>query len=81
MSEGKTGRAAVMTLAAAAVNVALNIALVPHIGLTGSAIATLISYALLALLTRPPAKLGREVARRLALARLGHRGLGPQSPW
>ena len=35
MSEGKTGRAAVMTLAAAAVNVALNIALVPHIGLTG----------------------------------------------
>jgi O-antigen/teichoic acid export membrane protein len=54
MSEGRTGRAAVMTLAAAAVNVALNIVLVPHIGLTGSAIATLISYALLARLTRPP---------------------------
>lgn len=61
MSEGRTGRAAVMTLLSAAVNVALNIALVPHIGLIGSALATLISYALLAWLTRVPQSAGLKV--------------------
>jgi O-antigen/teichoic acid export membrane protein len=54
MSEGKTGRAAVTTLFAAAVNIGLNIAMVPYLGITGSAIATVVSYLLLARLTRLP---------------------------
>lgn len=61
MSEGRTGRAALMTLVAAMVNVALNIVMVPHFGITGSAIATLLSYALLAWLTRPPEGSGLQV--------------------
>jgi O-antigen/teichoic acid export membrane protein len=52
MSEGKTGRAALTTLIAAVVNIGLNIAIVPYIGITGSAIATVVSYILLARLTR-----------------------------
>ena len=55
MSEGRTGRAAVATLVAAVVNIALNLVMVPFIGITGSAIATVLSYALCARLTRPPA--------------------------
>jgi O-antigen/teichoic acid export membrane protein len=61
MSEGKTGRAAVATLVAAAVNVGLNLVMVPFIGITGSAIATVISYALCARLTRPPVSAGLQV--------------------
>jgi O-antigen/teichoic acid export membrane protein len=61
MSEGMTGRAAVMTFVGATVNVGLCIVLVPPYGITGAAIATVISYGLLALLTRPPSKLGLEV--------------------
>jgi O-antigen/teichoic acid export membrane protein len=61
MSEGKTGRAAVMTLVAAAVNVGLNIAMVPFFGITGSAVATVLSYLLLARLTRPPVSSGLRV--------------------
>ena len=61
MSEGRTGRAAVTTLVAAAVNIGLNIAMVPFIGITGSAIATVLSYVLLARLTRPPASSGLQV--------------------
>jgi O-antigen/teichoic acid export membrane protein len=61
MSEGKTGRAAVATLVAATVNIGLNLALVPFLGITGSAIATVLSYALCARLTRPPASSGLQV--------------------
>ena len=61
MSEGMTGRAALMTLLGATVNVVLNVAMVPAFGITGSAIATVVSYGLLALLTTPPAKSGLEV--------------------
>jgi O-antigen/teichoic acid export membrane protein len=61
MSEGMTGRAAVTTLIAAVVNVGLNVAMVPFLGITGSALATVLSYALLAWLTRPYASSGLEV--------------------
>jgi len=61
MSEGKTGRAALTTLIAAVVNVGLNIILVPLIGITGSAIATVVSFLLLARLTRQPAGSGLKV--------------------
>jgi O-antigen/teichoic acid export membrane protein len=70
MSEGKTGRAAVATLVAAAVNIGLNIAMVPFIGITGSAIATVLSYALCARLTRPPASSGLQVPRASVLLRI-----------
>jgi O-antigen/teichoic acid export membrane protein len=63
MSEGKTGRAAVATLVAAAVNIGLNVAMVPFIGITGSAIATVLSYALCARLARPPVSSGLQVPR------------------
>jgi O-antigen/teichoic acid export membrane protein len=61
MSEGGTGRAAVATLVAAAVNIALNVVMVPFLGITGSAIATVLSYALCARLTRPPVSSGLHV--------------------
>jgi O-antigen/teichoic acid export membrane protein len=61
MSEGQTGRAAVATLVAALANIGLNIAMVPFLGITGSAIATVISYALCARLTRPPLSSGLHV--------------------
>jgi O-antigen/teichoic acid export membrane protein len=61
MSEGRTGRAAVTTLVAAAVNVGLNLVMVPFIGITGSAIATVLSYLLLARLTRQPVTSGLQV--------------------
>ena len=48
MSERRTGRAAMATLVAAAVNICLNIVMVPFLGITGSAIATVLSYALCA---------------------------------
>jgi O-antigen/teichoic acid export membrane protein len=61
MSEGRTGRAAVTTLVAATVNIGLNVVMVPFLGITGSAIATALSYALLARLTRPPVNSGLQV--------------------
>jgi len=61
MSEGRTSRAAVTTLVAAAVNIALNVVMVPFLGITGSAIATALSFVLLARLTRPPAESGLQV--------------------
>ncbi len=61
MSEGKTGRAAVATLVAASVNIGLNVLMVPLLGITGSAIATVLSYALCARLTRPPVSFGLQV--------------------
>jgi O-antigen/teichoic acid export membrane protein len=62
MSEGKTGRAAVTTLVAAAVNIGLNVVMVPVLGITGSAIATVLACALLARLTRPPAGSGLQIS-------------------
>lgn len=61
MSEGRTGRAAVTTLIAAVANIGLNIAMVPFLGIPGSALATVLSYALLAWLTRPSASSGPKV--------------------
>jgi O-antigen/teichoic acid export membrane protein len=61
MSEGRTARAALTTLVAATVNIGLNIAMVPLFGITGSAVATVASYTLLAWLTRPPAASGLTV--------------------
>jgi O-antigen/teichoic acid export membrane protein len=63
MSEGRTGRAAVATLVAAVVNIGLNIVMVPFLGITGSAIATVLSYALCARLTRLPVRAGLQVPR------------------
>jgi O-antigen/teichoic acid export membrane protein len=70
MSEGKTGRAAVATLVAAAVNIGLNIVMVPFLGITGSAIATVLSYALCARLTRPPVSSGLQVPGAPVLLRI-----------
>lgn len=61
MSEGRTVQAAVATLVAAAVNIGLNVVMVPFLGITGSAIATVLSYALCARLTRPPVSSGLQV--------------------
>ena len=49
LSEGRSVTVALVTLTAAALNVALNLALVPRMGINGSALATLVSYALLAM--------------------------------
>jgi len=69
MSEGKTGWAAVATLVAAAVNIGLNVVMVPFLGITGSAIATVLSYALCARLTRPPVSFGLQVPGASVLLR------------
>lgn len=69
MSEGRTGRAAVATLVAAAVNIGLNVVMVPFLGITGSAIATVLSYALCARLVRPPVSSGLQVPGASVLLR------------
>jgi O-antigen/teichoic acid export membrane protein len=69
MSEGRTGRAAVATLVAAAVNIGLNVVMVPFLGITGSAIATVLSYALCARLIRPPVSSGLRVPGASVLLR------------
>jgi O-antigen/teichoic acid export membrane protein len=69
MSEGRTGRAAVATLVAAAVNIGLNVVMVPFLGITGSAIATVLSYALCARLIRPPVSSGLQVPGASVLLR------------
>ena len=69
MSEGRTGRAAVATLVAAAVNIGLNVVMVPFLGITGSAIATVLSYALCARLVRPPVSSGLQVPAASVLLR------------
>lgn len=45
LAHGKSGRLAASTFACAAINIALNILWVPHLGITGSALATLVAYA------------------------------------
>lgn len=63
MSEAMTVRVAVATAVGAAINVALNLVMVPLFGLAGSAIATVVSYVLLAGLTRPPMRSGLRIPR------------------
>jgi len=74
-AQGSTGTIAVATLTAAAANVGLNIVLIPPFGLTGSAGATLISYAFLQALLQlkarrvaPTAAPGRGLRLQLAAA-------------
>jgi O-antigen/teichoic acid export membrane protein len=69
MSEGRTGQAAVATLVAAAVNIILNLVMVPFLGMAGSAIATVLSYALCARLIRPPVSSGLQVPGASVLLR------------
>jgi O-antigen/teichoic acid export membrane protein len=69
MSEGRTGRAAAASLVAAVVNIVLNIVMVPFLGIAGSAIATVLSYALCARLTRPPLSSGLPVSGASVLLR------------
>lgn len=45
IAHGKSGRLALSTFVCAALNIALNILWVPHLGITGSALATLVAYA------------------------------------
>jgi len=52
LRNGATGRLAVVTLAAAAANLALNVVLVPVLGLVGSALATVLGYGALAIAVR-----------------------------
>jgi O-antigen/teichoic acid export membrane protein len=47
LAAGRTVPVAVATISAAVANLALNIALVPRIGIEGSALATMLSYAVL----------------------------------
>ncbi len=48
LSDGRSATVAVVTVGAALVNIALNLALVPRMHINGSALSTLISYGLLA---------------------------------
>jgi O-antigen/teichoic acid export membrane protein len=54
--EGKTGVFAWITPVVAGVNVGLNFALVPHLGLIGASLATVVSYGLLAIGIRAAAR-------------------------
>lgn len=45
LAHGKTGRLAISTFSCAILNIVLNVMWVPHLGITGSALATLVSYA------------------------------------
>jgi O-antigen/teichoic acid export membrane protein len=78
LAEGRSGLVAVVTVTAALINVALNLAMVPPLGINGSALATLITYALLAAgmatvsrrlmpLPRPPVTLWGQLAIAIAL--------------
>ncbi len=71
MADGRTAAIAVTNTAAAVLNVILNLALVPSLGIWGSAAATLIASAVLALLSfwrsRSVAHLRRPVVWPLAL--------------
>ena len=91
LSEGRSAVVAVVTLVAAGVNVALNLALVPHLGINGSALATTVSYTVLAMamaalsrlllpLARPPARLwGALLAAEAGVLASGR--LPVHGPW
>jgi len=78
LSEGRSGLVATVTVVAALFNIGLNLVLVPHIGINGSALATLVTYTVLAVgmaslsrrmlrLPRPPMLLGLELAVTVAV--------------
>lgn len=76
---GRTGRLAAATVAAAVLNLVLNLALVPALGIEGSAVATVASYAALALasgaMTRgAPEYAGRRTGAVAAFAAAGLAG-------
>ncbi len=67
LADGRSAVVAVVTIVAAGVNVAMNLALVPHLGINGSALATTVSYVVLAVgmavLSRPVLPLPRPGLR------------------
>jgi len=78
LAEGRSGIVAVVTVVAALTNIGLNLVLVPHIGINGSALATLITYTALAVgmasvsrlwlrLPRPPLLLWVQLAATIAV--------------
>ena len=78
LAEGRSGIVAIVTVVAALTNIALNLAMVPHLKIYGSALATLITYAALAIgmasisrlmlrLPRPPLMLWVQLAGAVAL--------------
>jgi polysaccharide transporter, PST family len=69
--EGRTRYTILSTTIGAAVNIGLNIVLIPRLGALGAAIATVVSYAtifvVVALLYRPTRPLGRMILKALIL--------------
>ena len=49
LAEGRSTIVALVSIVAAAINIVLNVILVPHIGINGSALVTLVAYAVLAM--------------------------------
>jgi O-antigen/teichoic acid export membrane protein len=77
LAEGRSGVVAIVTVVAALTNIGLNLILVPHLGINGSALATTITYTLLAFgmacfsrlmlrLPRPPLWLWAQLAVTVA---------------
>jgi O-antigen/teichoic acid export membrane protein len=83
MAEGRTAASAVATLAAALVNVGLNLALVPRFGLEGCAFATLAAYAFLYVLLEAIGRRARvpRSPRSLQLQLAGAAALALGSAW
>ena len=78
LSEGRSGIVGIVTVVAALVNIGLNLALVPVWGINGSALATTLTYCVLAsgmallsrrllVLPRPPLKLWAELVAAVAV--------------
>jgi O-antigen/teichoic acid export membrane protein len=78
LSEGRSGIVGIVTVVAALVNIGLNLALVPVWGINGSALATTLTYCVLAsgmallsrrllVLPRPPLKLWAELIAAVAV--------------
>jgi O-antigen/teichoic acid export membrane protein len=78
LAEGRSGIVAIVTVAAALANIGLNLLLVPHLGINGSALATLVTYTALAVgmacfsrfllrLPRPPLVLWAQLAGVVAV--------------
>jgi O-antigen/teichoic acid export membrane protein len=78
LAEGRSGIVAIVTVVSALANIALNLLMVPHLGINGSALATLITYTALAFgmalfsrrllrLPRPPLLLWGQLAVTIAV--------------
>jgi len=78
LAEGRSGIVAIVTVVAALSNIGLNLVLVPHLGINGSALATLITYTALAFgmacfsrvllrLPRPPILLWMQLTATVAV--------------